>query len=112
MSGTEAERGLTKAMSFSDAGGEAETVEKPFGQALVEVAQSRADIVGLTADLAKYTDIDVFARNFPDRFFQLGMAEQNLVGVAAGVGPGGFYSLSPTHSRFPTPPAVAFIPLH
>src|SRR2546427_12054240 len=85
MSSTEAERGFTKAMSFSNAVDEAETVEKPFGQALVEVDQSRADIAGLTADLAKYTDIDVFARHFPDRFFQLGMAEQNLVRVAAGL---------------------------
>ena len=37
------------------------------------------------ADLGKYTDIDLFARLFPERFFQMGMAEQNLIGVAAGL---------------------------
>ena len=109
MSSTEAERGFTKAMSFSNAVDEAETVEKPFGQALVEVAQSRGDIVGLTADLAKYTDIDVFARNFPDRFFQLGMAEQNLVGVAAGLARVGFTPFATTYCVFATRRAYDFI---
>ena len=45
----------------------------------------RPDIVGLTADLGKYTDILPFRDAFPDRFFNIGMAEQNLIAVAAGL---------------------------
>ena len=45
---------------------------------------SRPDIVGLSADLAKYTDILPFRDAFPDRFFNVGMAEQNLIAVVGG----------------------------
>ena len=60
-------------------------VEAPFGHALVTLATDRPDIVGLTADLGKYTDILPFRDAFPERFFNVGMAEQNLVAVAAGL---------------------------
>ena len=45
---------------------------------------TRPDIVGLSADLAKYTDILPFRDAFPDRFFNVGMAEQNLIAVVGG----------------------------
>ena len=48
-------------------------------------AASGPEIVGLTADLGKYTDILPFRDAFPDRFFNVGMAEQNLIAVAAGL---------------------------
>ena len=54
----------------------------PFGKALVEVAANRPEIVGLTADLAKYTDLHLFAQAYPERFYQMGMAEQLLMGAA------------------------------
>ena len=54
----------------------------PFGKALVELAGQRSEIVGMTADLAKYTDLHLFAQAYPDRFFQMGMAEQLLMGAA------------------------------
>ena len=57
----------------------------PFGKALVQLAQSQNEIVGLTADLAKYTDLDLFAQAFPERFYQMGMAEQLLMGAAGGM---------------------------
>ena len=73
--------------SFADPG--QRTTPAPFGHALVEAAKADARIVGLTADLGKYTDIDVFAQPFPDRYFQMGMAEQHFIGAAAGMaGPG------------------------
>ena len=53
------------------------TVVKPFGLALVEVARWRPEVVGLTADLAKYTHLDIFAQEFPNRFFQLGEGGNN-----------------------------------
>ena len=56
----------------------------PFGKALVELAAHRPDIVGMTADLAKYTDLHLFAQAYPERFFQMGMAEQLLMGAAGG----------------------------
>jgi transketolase len=109
MSNTGSERGFTKAMSISEVGAESGVVEKPFGQALVEVGRNRPDIVGLTADLAKYTDIDVFAKNFPDRFFQIGMAEQNLVGIAAGLARTGFTPFATTYCVFASRRAYDFI---
>jgi transketolase len=60
----------------------------PFGKALVELAEQRPDIVGMTADLAKYTDLHLFAQAYPERFYQMGMAEQLLFGAAGGHGQG------------------------
>ena len=45
----------------------------------------RQDVVGMTADLAKYTDLHLFAQAYPDRFYQMGMAEQLLMGAAGGM---------------------------
>ena len=72
--------------SFADPG--QKTASAPFGHALVKAAEADPRIVGLTADLGKYTDIHVFAEKFPERFFQMGMAEQSLVGAACGSSPG------------------------
>ncbi len=68
----------TSAMIASIAGEGQRTKAAPFGHALVSLAQKRADIIGMTADLAKYTDLHIFAKAFPDRFYQMGMAEQLL----------------------------------
>jgi transketolase len=101
-------KGQTAAMSASEAGGP-DLAEKPFGHALVRLARQRADIVGLTADLGKYTDIDVFGAAFPERYFQIGMAEQNLVGVAAGLARTGFTPFATTYCVFATRRAYDFI---
>ena len=69
--------------SFADPG--QRTTSAPFGHALVAAARADERIVGLTADLGKYTDMHIFAQEFPDRFFQMGMAEQLLFGAAAGM---------------------------
>ncbi|MBI3396132.1 MAG: transketolase family protein [Spirochaetia bacterium] len=55
-----------------------------YGDALVELGKSRADVVVLDADLSESTKTSKFAKAFPDRFFNVGVAEQNLTGVAAG----------------------------
>lgn len=60
-----------------------------FGEALVEIGQENKDIVVLTADLADSTRVKDFADKFPDRFFQVGVAEQALVTVAAGMAAAG-----------------------
>lgn len=56
-----------------------------FGKGLVEIAREDERIVALAADLAGSVRMDEFAREFPERFFQVGVAEQNLVTVASGL---------------------------
>jgi len=56
-----------------------------FGEALVEIAKERNDIVVLDADVASSTKASIFKEAFPDRFFEMGIAEQNMMGVAAGM---------------------------
>jgi transketolase len=93
----------------SDTDGAEQTTNAPFGHALIEAAQANPRIVGLTADLGKYTDIHLFAERFPERFFQIGMAEQNLVGVAAGLARTGFIPFATTYCVFATRRAYDFI---
>jgi transketolase len=104
------DRGLTTAMSVGETfAPEIRTIEKPFGRALVKLGRQRGDIIGLTADLGKYTDIDLFGQAFPDRYFQIGMAEQNLVGIAAGLSRTGFVPFATTYCVFATRRAYDFI---
>ena len=70
----------TSAMIASIAAEGQRTKPATFGHALVELAKSRPEIVGMTADLGKYTDLHIFAKEFPDRYYQMGMAEQLLMG--------------------------------
>jgi transketolase len=93
--------------SHVDAG--ARTAGAPFGEALVRLGERDGRVVGLSADLAKYTDIHLFARRFPGRFFQVGMAEQNLIGVAAGLARTGFVPFATTYCVFATRRAYDFI---
>jgi transketolase len=81
----------------------------PFGHALVELADVRADVVGMSADLAKYTDLHIFAKAYPDRFFQMGMAEQLLVGAAGGMAKEGFVPFATTYAVFASRRAYDFV---
>ena len=74
-----------------------------------KLAQKRPDIVGMTADLAKYTDLHIFAQAFPDRFYQMGMAEQLLMGAAAGMAREGFMPFATTYAVFASRRAYDFI---
>ena len=99
----------TSAMIASIASEGQRTVSAPFGNALVELATQRADIVGMTADLGKYTDLHIFAQAFPDRFFQMGMAEQLLMGAAGGMAKEGFVPFATTYAVFASRRAYDFI---
>lgn len=105
-----AETGRTLAMGVDEAaaGGRA-TVEAPFGEALVALGRARPEIVGLTADLGKYTDILPFRDAFPDRFFNVGMAEQNLVAIAAGLARTGKVPFATTYGVFATRRAYDYV---
>lgn len=81
----------------------------PFGHALVQLARQRQDVVGMTADLAKYTDLHVFAQAFPERFFQMGMAEQLLMASAGGMAKEGLTPFATTYAVFGTRRAYDFI---
>jgi transketolase len=103
-----APRLTTSAMIASIAAEGQRTRTAPFGNALVEVARERPEIVGMTADLAKYTDLHVFAQAYPDRFFQMGMAEQLLLGAAGGMAKEGFIPFATTYAVFATRRAYDF----
>ena len=77
-------------------------VDAPFATALVELGRRRRDVVVLSADLSKYTDVLPFAREFPDRFFQVGMAEANMMGVAGGLAKTGCLPIAVTYGVFAT----------
>ncbi|HET6707084.1 transketolase family protein [Amycolatopsis sp.] len=93
--------------SFADPG--QRTSPAPFGHALNRLAEERPEIVGLSADLAKYTDMHVFRDAHPDRFFQMGMAEQAMLGAAAGMAEAGLVPFASTYSVFATRRAYDFL---
>ncbi|SDQ56331.1 transketolase subunit B [Arthrobacter crystallopoietes] len=93
--------------SFADPG--QKTAPAPFGHALVKAAQENDKIVGLTADLGKYTDMHIFAQAYPERFFQMGMAEQLLFGAAAGMAQTGLIPFASTYSVFAARRAYDFL---
>lgn len=99
----------TSAMIASIAAEGQATRPAPFGQALACLAAERPEIVGLTADLAKYTDLHLFAREHPERFFQMGMAEQLLVAAAGGMAKEGFIPFATSYAVFATRRGYDFI---
>ena len=99
----------TSAMIASIAAAGQKTAAAPFGEALTALAAKDPRIVGLTADLSKYTDLHVFAKAYPDRFYQMGMAEAILMSAAAGMAREGFQSWATTYAVFASRRAYDFI---
>lgn len=99
----------TSAMIASIAGEGQLTRAAPFGHALVKLAQAKTNVVGMTADLGKYTDLHVFAKAFPQRYYQMGMAEQLLMGAAAGMAHEGAQPFVTTYAVFASRRAYDFI---
>jgi transketolase len=73
-----------------------------YGQALAEMGQEHENLVVLDADLSCSTKTSAFAEKFPERFFNLGVAEQNLVGWAAGLATAGKVPFASTFAVFAT----------
>ena len=71
-----------------------------YGELLVELGKKDPRIVVLDADLSVSTKTSKFARNFPERFFNCGIAEQNMIGVAAGLSASGKIPFTSTFSIF------------
>src|SRR5258706_3001188 len=73
-----------------------------FGDGIVEAARKNSSIVALTADLAGSLKLQQFIKEFPDRFFQCGIAEANMMGIAAGLTIGGKLRYATTFANFST----------
>lgn len=71
-----------------------------FGDGLLELGQENDQVVALTADLAESTRVHKFAKEFPDRFIEVGVAEQNMIGVAAGLALAGKISFASSYATF------------
>lgn len=99
----------TSAMIASIAGEGQRVKPAPFGHALVEVAKNRKDIIGMTADLGKYTDLHIFSKEYPERFYQMGMAEQLLMGAASGLAHEGATPFVTTYAVFASRRAFEFV---
>lgn len=76
-------------MSGPRLSGKKRATREALGETLCELAATRDDIVALDADLAKSTTTAAFAKAFPERFFDCGVAEQNMMGTAAGLAAAG-----------------------
>ncbi|HOD49300.1 MAG TPA: transketolase C-terminal domain-containing protein [Candidatus Hydrogenedentes bacterium] len=85
------------------------TQREIYGLVLSELGEKHPEIVGLSADLAKSTKIGMFGDKFPDRFFNFGIAEQNLFGVAAGMAKAGLVPFVSTFSVFASMRACEFL---
>lgn len=73
-----------------------------FGAALLILGRNNPDVVALCADLTGSLKMDEFAKTFPDRFFQVGIAEANMMGIAAGLTIGGKIPFTGTFANFST----------
>src|ERR1035438_4826080 len=73
-----------------------------FGDGIAEVARKNPNVVALTADLGGSLKLQQFIKEFPDRFFQCGIGEANMIGVAAGLTIGGKIPYTTTFANFST----------
>ena len=80
----------------------AKATRDAYGEALKDLGAVNKDIVVLDADLSKSTKTNVFAKAYPDRFFNCGIAEQNMIGTAAGLAAAGKIPFASTFAMFAT----------
>lgn len=73
-----------------------------YGETLVELGEENRDIVVLDADLSSSTKTSMFGKKFPDRFFNMGISEQDMMGTAAGLAAGGKIPFASTFAMFAT----------
>lgn len=87
---------------MTDAEKKPKATRDAYGEALLELGKSRPDIVALDADLSGSTKTNKFAKEFPDRFFNMGIAEQDMIGTAAGFALTGKVPFASTFAVFET----------
>lgn len=81
---------------------ERKSIRAVFGKTLAELGKSNSDIVVLDADLSCSTQTQVFAKEFPERFFNCGIAEQDMIATAAGLASVGKIPFAATFAMFAT----------
>ncbi|MFN4300328.1 MAG: transketolase family protein [Thermaurantimonas sp.] len=86
--------------TFVDSG--AKDTRSGFGAGLLELGKRNDRVVALCADLTGSLKMDAFKKAFPERFFQVGIAEANMMGIAAGLTIGGFIPFTGTFANFST----------
>ncbi len=89
---------LAKKFSYS----EKKDTRSGFGAGLLEIGREDKRVVALCADLTGSLKMDAFAKEFPERFFQAGVAEANMMSVAAGLTIGGYIPFTGTFANFST----------
>jgi len=77
-----------------------EIARRPYARSIVRFAERRPEVVALSADLTSSCEVDDFRDAFPDRFFSMGLGEQNMIGVAAGLAREGFVPYVHTFAVF------------
>ena len=75
---------------------------RPYGRALVELARHRSEVLCLSGDLTRQTEVDLFQAEFPDRFIHGGMAEANMMGMAGALARCGYLPFVHTFGVFAT----------
>jgi transketolase len=75
---------------------------KPYGRALVALAEQRDDVLCLSGDLTRQTEVDLFQERFPERFIHAAMAEANMIGMAGALAREGFQPFVHTFGAFAT----------
>ena len=78
------------------------STREAYGKALIKLGKENNDVVVLDADLSKSTKTDNFAKLYPERFINSGIAEQNLLGMSAGIARYGKVPFASTFAVFST----------
>jgi len=91
---------MTEGLTYTVYDADTMTQSEIYGQVLCQLGEENPKIVGLSADLAKSTKIGKFQEKFPERFFNVGIAEQNMFGVAAGLAKSGLIPYVSTMAAF------------
>lgn len=81
---------------------ETQDTRSGFGAGLLELGKTHPNVVALCADLTGSLKMDAFEKAFPERFYQVGIAEANMMGIAAGLTIGGFIPFTGTFANFST----------
>jgi transketolase len=91
---------MTEGLTWTVYDADTMTQAEIYGEVLCSLGERYGNIVGLSADLAKSTKIGKFGDKFPERFFNVGIAEQNLFGIAAGLAKSGLIPFVSTMAAF------------
>ncbi len=83
-----------------DENAEQKATREGFGEGLLQLGEENQNVVALSADLMESTHCHLFAQKFPDRFFEMGVAEQNMAAVAAGLGVSGKTAFIASYATF------------